>query len=864
MTLDAFTTKAQQAVEDAATRANQHDHSTLEAVHLSVALLEQPQGIVPSILDRLEAQTALIKNEIEREIGRLPRVTGDGAQLHPSPNLSRVLAKAEAMSREMGDRYVSTEHVLIAILESPDRAAEIFKNQGVTAEAVRGVLDDVRGSQRVDSQDPEGKMKVLEKYTKDLTSLARQEKLDPVIGRDEEIRRVMQVLSRRTKNNPVLIGEPGVGKTAIAEGLARRVVAGDVPDSLRDKRILALDLGALLAGTKFRGEFEERFKGVIEEIAKADGRIVLFIDELHTLMGAGSAEGAMDASNLLKPALARGELRAIGATTLDEYRKHIEKDAAFERRFQTVYTAEPSVESTVAILRGLKERYEVHHGVRIRDDALLAAATLSDRYITNRFLPDKAIDLVDEAASRMKMEIESQPTELDQLERRILQLDIERQALVSETDGAGRERLVRLEEELADLRAERDTMRIRWKNEKDVIDRIRTLKQELEQLSIQEVHYERSGDLSKAAEIKHGTIPTKERELDELSARLHEVQGENSLLREEVSDEDIARVVSTWTGIPVNKMMSSEMQKLLELESIMERRVVGQPNAIRAVADAIRRNKSGISDENRPSGTFLFLGPTGVGKTELAKTIASFLFDDERALTRIDMSEYMERHAVSRLIGAPPGYVGYDQGGQLTEVVRRRPYSVLLFDEVEKAHPDVYNVFLQLLDEGRLTDGQGRLVDFRNTIVIMTSNIGSELILGADDLEAVRPQVDELLHRTFRPEFLNRLDEVITFNRLGMEQILSIVDLEVERLKRRLSGRAITIELEGEAREHLAHLGFDPAFGARPLKRAVQQHIQNGLAKELLSGGIADGDRVRVARASGNGSESEFSFLTGR
>ncbi|MCG8480451.1 MAG: ATP-dependent chaperone ClpB [Spirochaetales bacterium] len=864
MTLDAFTTKAQQAVEDAATRANQHDHSTLEAVHLSLALLEQPQGIVGSILDRLEAHTALIKNELEREIDRLPRVTGDGAQLHPSPNLARVLAKAEAMSREMGDSYVSTEHLLISILESPDRAAEIFKNHGVAAQAVREILDEVRGSGRVDSQDPEGKMKVLEKYTKDLTALARQEKLDPVIGRDEEIRRVMQVLSRRTKNNPVLIGEPGVGKTAIAEGLARRVVAGDVPESLRDKRILALDLGALLAGTKFRGEFEECFKGVIEEIAGADGRIVLFIDELHTLMGAGSAEGAMDASNLLKPALARGELRAIGATTLDEYRKHIEKDAAFERRFQTVYTAEPSVENTVAILRGLKERYEVHHGVRIRDDALLAAATLSDRYITNRFLPDKAIDLVDEAASRMKMEIESQPTELDQLERRILQLDIERQALMGETDGAGRERLAKLEEELADLRAERDTMRIRWKNEKDVIDRIRALKQELEQLSIEEVHYERSGDLSKAAEIKHGTIPTKERELDELSNRLQEVQGEHSLLREEVSDEDIARVVSTWTGIPVNKMMSSEMQKLLELESIMERRVVGQPKAIRAVADAIRRNKSGIGDENRPSGTFLFLGPTGVGKTELAKTIASFLFDDERALTRIDMSEYMERHAVSRLIGAPPGYVGYDQGGQLTEVVRRRPYSVLLFDEVEKAHPDVYNVFLQLLDEGRLTDGQGRLVDFRNTIVIMTSNIGSELILGADDLEAVRPAVDELLHRTFRPEFLNRLDEVITFNRLGMEQILSIVDLEVERLQRRLSGRAVTIELEGEAREHLAHLGFDPAFGARPLKRAVQQHIQNGLAKELLSGTIADGDRVRVTRASDNGSAGEFSFSTGR
>jgi ATP-dependent Clp protease ATP-binding subunit ClpB len=668
----------------------------------------------------------------------------------------------------------------------------------------------------------------------------------------------MQVLSRRTKNNPVLIGEPGVGKTAIAEGLARRIVSGDVPESLRDKRLLALDLGALLAGTKFRGEFEERFKGVIEEISRSGGRIILFIDELHTIMGAGSAEGSMDASNLLKPALARGELRTIGATTLDEYRKHIEKDAAFERRFQTVYTNEPSVESTVAILRGLKERYEVHHGVRIRDEAILAAATLSDRYITNRFLPDKAIDLVDEAASRMKMEIESQPTELDQLERRILQLDIERQALKSEKDSAGRERLARVEEELADLRTDRDEMQLRWRNEKEAIDRIRGLKQELEQLTIEEKQHERAGDLARAAEIKHGTIPAKEQELTVLSDRLREIQGENSLLREEVGGEDIARVVSSWTGIPVSKMLSSEMQKLLELESILGARVVGQPAAITAVSDAIRRNKSGIGDDNRPTGTFLFLGPTGVGKTELAKTIAGFLFDDERALTRIDMSEYMERHAVSRLIGAPPGYVGYDQGGQLTEVVRRRPYSVVLLDEIEKAHPDVYSVFLQLLDEGRLTDGQGRLVDFRNTIIIMTSNIGSDLILGATDLEAVRPQVQERLRQAFKPEFLNRLDEVITFNRLDRDQILHIVDLEVARLQRRLADRDITIELTKDAREHLADLGFDPAFGARPLKRAVQQHLQNQLARELLAGAIDDGQHVVVTRS--DGGEREFDF----
>ncbi|MFP4376703.1 MAG: ATP-dependent chaperone ClpB [Spirochaetales bacterium] len=846
MNYDRLTVKAQGVLQDAVTLVHRASNPTLDMEHLLLAMVEQEEGVIPPLLDRLGVRKADLAARLNDEIKRKPRVEGAGQQPQLSAPVSRVFVKAEDEAQALKDEYISTEHLLLAMLRKDSGIDGLLKEFGIKADEVLNALTAIRGNQRVTDQNPENKYRVLEKYCRDLTKLARQEKLDPVIGRDEEIRRVMQVLSRRTKNNPVLIGEPGVGKTAIAEGLARRIVSGDVPDSLKNKRILALDLGALLAGTKFRGEFEERLKAVIHEISESGGRIFLFIDELHTLVGAGSAEGTMDASNLLKPALARGELRTVGATTLDEYRKHIEKDAALERRFQPVMTNEPSVENTIAILRGLKERYEVHHGVRIKDESLIAAATLSDRYITSRFLPDKAIDLVDEAASRLKMEIESQPIELDQLERRILQLDIEKQALSKEQDAASIDRLEKIERELADLRGKRDSMQLQWQNEKKVIDQIRDLKQQIEQLTIEEVQFERDGNLSRAAEIKHGEIPQLQRKLDALDEELAGLQGTNRLLREEVSEEDIAKVVSTWTGIPVSKMMTSEMEKLLKLESILGERVIGQERAIRAVADSIRRNKSGLADINRPTGTFMFIGPTGVGKTELAKTLAEFLFSDERALTRIDMSEYMEKHSVSRLIGAPPGYVGYDQGGQLTEVVRRRPYSVVLFDEIEKAHPDVFNVLLQLLDEGRLTDGQGRLVDFRNTIVIMTSNVGSDIILQADDLDAIADTIRDILRATFKPEFLNRLDEVITFHRLDKSQIEKIVDLELRKLQKRLDERKMTLQVSSEAKQKIADAGFDPAFGARPLKRAIQNELQNPLAKHLLAGNFQDGDTIRV------------------
>ncbi|MDR1104815.1 MAG: ATP-dependent chaperone ClpB [Treponema sp.] len=855
MDFEKLTIKAQEALNEASAIAQRADHSQVEVEHLLKALLEQEDGIVSPLVEKIGAVPARLIQETDALINALPRIYGEAAQLYFSSAASKVLARAEAEAASLKDEFVSAEHILIAIAGGEGKAASILKKAGVNKQSILSSLKSVRGNTRVTDQNPEEKYQALDKYCRDLTALARQEKLDPVIGRDEEIRRCMQVLSRRTKNNPVLIGEPGVGKTAIVEGLARRIVAGDVPEGLKGKKLLALDLGALVAGAKFRGEFEDRLKTVIHEVQASDGKIILFIDELHTLVGAGAAEGATDASNLLKPALARGELRCIGATTLDEYRMHIEKDAALERRFQQVYTAEPSVEDTIAILRGLKERYEVHHGVRIKDEALVAAATLSSRYITSRFLPDKAIDLVDEAASRLKMELDSRPTELDKLERRLLQLSIEKQALSREDDPASKSRLEKLEKEIADLAAARDAMTARWENEKKDIQQIRELKQQIEELKIEETKYERTGDLSRAAEVKHGKIPEAQKKLARLTGQIEtkrEGKGEGALLREEVSEEDIAAVVATWTGIPVSKMLSGELQKYLDLEKVLEQRVVGQEPAVQAVADAIRRNKAGLSDAARPLGSFLFLGPTGVGKTELAKTLADFLFNDEKALTRIDMSEYGEKHSVSRLIGAPPGYVGYEQGGQLTEAVRRRPYSVILFDEIEKAHPEVFNVFLQILDDGRLTDGQGRVVDFKNVIIIMTSNLGSDLILEAKKSEAVKDALTELLKQTFRPEFLNRIDETVIFNRLGKAEIGKIVDIQLDLLSLRLADRKMTLKLTPAAKAFLAGRGYDPLFGARPLKRAIQADLENPLARLIIAGKLKEGDAI-AADAAGDG-----------
>jgi ATP-dependent Clp protease ATP-binding subunit ClpB len=847
---DKMTVKAQEALQEAQEIAARHENQAVEPIHLLEALVQQQDGVVPPLLARLGIRSEALNQDLEREIGRLPKVQGF-AQQTLSRALNDILEKSFDEATKFKDEYVSTEHLFLAIANaSSDPAGKLLKKNGASYEAILQALAGVRGSQRVTSQNPETTYAALEKYARDLTDLARKSKLDPVIGRDEEIRRVMQILARRTKNNPVLIGEPGVGKTAIVEGLAQRIVSGDVPDVLKTKRLVALDLAALVAGAKFRGEFEDRLKAVLKEIAEAEGQIILFIDELHTLVGAGAAEGSMDASNMLKPALARGELRAIGATTLNEYKKYIEKDPALERRFQPVLVEEPTVEDTIAILRGLKDRYEVHHGVRIKDSAIIAAATLSHRYISDRFLPDKAIDLIDEAAASLRMQIDSLPTEIDEIERRILQLEIERQALIKETDAHSVERRKQIEKELAKLREDSSARKTRWQAEKEAIAKIRALKEQIEQLKAEADRYERAGDLANVAEIRYGKIAQAEREAQQAQERFAKMQGGARMLKEEVDEEDIAKLVSKWTGIPVGRLLEGEAQKLVHMEDRLRQRVVGQDDALARVSNAVRRSRAGLSDSKRPIGSFIFLGPTGVGKTELARALAEFLFDDEKLMIRIDMSEYMEKHTVSRLIGAPPGYVGYEEGGQLTEQVRRHPYSVVLFDEIEKAHPDVFNVLLQILEDGRLTDGKGRTVDFRNTVLIMTSNVGSTAIyeLAAKDPELARKEAMEALRQAFRPEFINRIDEIVIFNPLGKDQLERIVGLLLKSVEKLLAERQITLELTPAAKELLLSEGYDPSFGARPLRRTIQRLIQDPLALQILEGAILPGDHVRVDR----------------